>query len=69
MFPLTRYKLVHDPANWVTVDERSGAVITRKEIDRESPYVNNSFYIIIVHAVDDGKYLSKVGGKMCFIAS
>ncbi|XP_008524819.1 cadherin-like protein 26 isoform X1 [Equus przewalskii] len=49
-----RYKLVHDPANWVTVDERSGAVITRKEIDRESPYVNNSFYIIIVHAVDDG---------------
>ncbi|XP_014704681.1 cadherin-like protein 26 isoform X2 [Equus asinus] len=49
-----RYKLVHDPANWVTVDERSGAVITRKEIDRESPYVNDSFYIIIVHAVDDG---------------
>lgn len=49
-----RYKLVHDPANWVTVDERSGAVVTRKQVDRESPYVNDSFYTIIVHAVDDG---------------
>ncbi|XP_058419389.1 cadherin-like protein 26 [Diceros bicornis minor] len=49
-----RYKLVHDPANWVTIDECSGAVITREQIDRESPYVNDSFYIIIVHAVDDG---------------
>ncbi|PNJ37639.1 CDH26 isoform 1, partial [Pongo abelii] len=49
-----RYKLVHDPANWVSVDENSGVVITVEPIDRESPHVNNSFYIIIVHAVDDG---------------
>ncbi|KAM5218708.1 cadherin-like protein 26 isoform 2-T2 [Hipposideros larvatus] len=49
-----RYKLVHDPENWVTVDEHSGAVVTRKQVDRESPYVNDSFYVIIVHAVDDG---------------
>uniref|UniRef100_A0A8C0P320 Cadherin domain-containing protein n=1 Tax=Canis lupus familiaris TaxID=9615 RepID=A0A8C0P320_CANLF len=37
-----RYKLAYDPANWVT------------QIDRESPYVNDSFYMIIAHAVDDG---------------
>ncbi|GAB5569044.1 cadherin-like protein 26 [Prionailurus iriomotensis] len=49
-----RYKLVRDPASWVTVDELSGTVTTRKQIDRESPYVNDSFYIIIAHAIDDG---------------
>ncbi|XP_021776545.1 cadherin-like protein 26 isoform X2 [Papio anubis] len=49
-----RYKRVHDPANWVSVDENSGGVTTVEPIDRESPHVNDSFYIIIVHAVDDG---------------
>lgn len=67
MFFLIRYKLVYDLVNWVIVDERLGVVIIRKEIDREFFYVNNSFYIIIVYVVDDGKYLFKVGGKMCFI--
>ncbi|EAW75422.1 cadherin-like 26, isoform CRA_f, partial [Homo sapiens] len=49
-----RYELVHDPANWVSVDKNSGVVITVEPIDRESPHVNNSFYVIIIHAVDDG---------------
>ncbi|XP_006896990.1 PREDICTED: cadherin-like protein 26-like [Elephantulus edwardii] len=48
------YKLVHDPANWVTVDEDSGVVTTRDQIDRESPHVKDSFYPIVVHAIDDG---------------
>ncbi|XP_053430167.1 cadherin-like protein 26 isoform X3 [Nycticebus coucang] len=48
-----RYKLVHDPAHWVAIDENSGAVTTTKPIDRESPHVNDSFYTVIVHAVDD----------------
>ncbi|XP_068928883.1 cadherin-like protein 26 [Petaurus breviceps papuanus] len=49
-----RFKLVHDPANWVTVDEFSGVVTTVKHVDRESPFVNNSFYMIMVSAIDDG---------------
>ncbi|XP_034497465.1 cadherin-like protein 26 [Ailuropoda melanoleuca] len=49
-----RYKLAYDPAHWVTIDELSGTVTTRQQIDRESPYVNDSFYVIIAHAVDDG---------------
>ncbi|XP_072489483.1 cadherin-like protein 26 [Notamacropus eugenii] len=49
-----RFKLIHDPANWVTVDELSGMVTTVKHVDRESPYVNNSFYTIMVSAIDDG---------------
>ncbi|XP_027631172.1 cadherin-like protein 26 [Tupaia chinensis] len=55
-----RYELVHDPANWVTVDENSGAVLTTKQIDRESPHVTDSFYTIIAHAVNDG-LLQKTG--------
>ncbi|KAM5304550.1 cadherin-like protein 26 isoform 2-T2 [Glossophaga mutica] len=49
-----RYRLVHDPARWVAVDEHSGVVVTRRPIDRESPYVNDSFYIVVAQAVDDG---------------
>uniref|UniRef100_A0A8C6R6A0 Cadherin-like protein 26 n=1 Tax=Nannospalax galili TaxID=1026970 RepID=A0A8C6R6A0_NANGA len=49
-----RYKLVHDPANWVTVEEKSGVVTTKGQIDQESPHVNDSFYRIIAHATDDG---------------
>ncbi|XP_050008915.1 cadherin-like protein 26 isoform X2 [Alexandromys fortis] len=49
-----RYKLVHDPADWVTVDEETGVVTTKRQIDRESPHVNGSFYTILVHAVDSG---------------
>ncbi|KAM6163891.1 cadherin-like protein 26 [Rhynchocyon petersi] len=48
------YKLVHDPAHWVTVDEDSGVVTTKRQIDRESPHVEDSFYTIVVHAIDDG---------------
>jgi hypothetical protein len=33
VFLFYKYKLVRDPANWVTVDEKSGVVTTRKQID------------------------------------
>ncbi|XP_070275777.1 cadherin-like protein 26 isoform X1 [Myotis yumanensis] len=49
-----RYELAHDPASWVTVDERSGVVVTRRRLDRESPHVNNGVYVVIAHAVDEG---------------
>ncbi|KYO42009.1 cadherin-like protein 26 [Alligator mississippiensis] len=49
-----KYRVVHDPAGWVNVDENTGLVTAVKELDRESPYVNNSVYSVIVHAVDDG---------------
>nr|XP_034350620.1 cadherin-like protein 26 [Arvicanthis niloticus] len=64
-----RYKLVHDPANWVTVDEKSGVVTTKRQIDRESPHVNDSFYTIVVHAVDNGlPPLTGTGTLMLFLS-
>ncbi|XP_005302988.3 cadherin-like protein 26 isoform X1 [Chrysemys picta bellii] len=49
-----KYTVFHDPAGWVTVDENSGVITAMKELDWESPYVNDSVYPIIVHAIDDG---------------
>lgn len=39
----------------VTIDSRSGKVSTAKVLDRESQFIKNSTYTVILHAVDDGK--------------
>ncbi|XP_041114371.1 cadherin-like protein 26 [Polyodon spathula] len=44
-----------DPAKWLTIDKNTGEVTAIAEMDRESPYVNNSIYSVIVLAIDDGK--------------
>ncbi|GAB0197452.1 cadherin-like protein 26 [Grus japonensis] len=49
-----KYELAHDPDGWLSVDENSGVLTVAKEFDQESPYVNNSLYTIIVHAIDHG---------------
>lgn len=46
-----------DPGGWVTIDENSGIVTAAKTLDRESPLVNNSMYTIVIHAIDDGKFI------------
>uniref|UniRef100_H3BD38 Cadherin-like protein 26 n=1 Tax=Latimeria chalumnae TaxID=7897 RepID=H3BD38_LATCH len=50
---LKRFTVAKDPGGWVTVNEETGKVISVKELDRESPYVNNSIYTILVYAIDD----------------
>ncbi|XP_026520868.1 cadherin-like protein 26 [Notechis scutatus] len=49
-----KYKVVSDPAGWVTIDENSGIVTAAKTLDRESPFVNNNTYTVVIHATDDG---------------
>ncbi|XP_009325148.1 PREDICTED: cadherin-like protein 26 [Pygoscelis adeliae] len=49
-----KYELAHDPDGWLSVDESSGVLTVAKEFGQESPYVNNSLYTIIVHAIDHG---------------
>ncbi|KAM8798031.1 LOW QUALITY PROTEIN: cadherin-like protein 26 [Eudromia elegans] len=75
-----KYELAHDPAGWLSVDENSGVLTVARDFDQESPYVNNSQYSIIVHAVDDGippqtgtgtilLYLSDINERMPVLAT
>ncbi|XP_015986692.2 desmocollin-3 isoform X2 [Rousettus aegyptiacus] len=51
-----RYKKLHDPAGWVTIDEISGSIKTSKILDREAATPRNNLYNITVLATDkDGR--------------
>ncbi|XP_068116598.1 EP-cadherin-like [Hyperolius riggenbachi] len=49
-----RYRIGNDPAKWVTVNEDTGIVTSNGNLDRESDYVRNNTYTIIVMVIDDG---------------
>lgn len=49
-----RYKIGNDPAQWVTVNEDTGIVTGNGNLDRESEFVKNNNYTIIVMVIDDG---------------
>ncbi|XP_037661958.1 desmocollin-3 [Choloepus didactylus] len=47
-----RYKKLHDPKGWITIDENSGSVMTSKTLDREAAAPQNNLYNITVLAID-----------------
>ncbi|XP_058618297.1 cadherin-like protein 26 isoform X2 [Onychostoma macrolepis] len=50
-----RYELIQDPAKWVNVDEKTGKITTVQKLDRESPFIKNGTYTVVMHAIDDGQ--------------
>ncbi|XP_063801993.1 EP-cadherin-like [Pseudophryne corroboree] len=49
-----RYKIGNDPARWVSVNEDTGIVTGNGNLDRESEFVKNNNYTVIVMVTDDG---------------
>ncbi|PIO24846.1 hypothetical protein AB205_0151140, partial [Aquarana catesbeiana] len=49
-----RYKIGNDPAKWVSVNGDTGIVTGNGNLDRESEYVKNNTYTIIMMVIDDG---------------
>lgn len=58
LFVFFRFIKGKDIDNWVTIDPKTGTVSTAKVLDRESEFVKENTYTVILHAVDDGKLFS-----------
>ncbi|KAM7126546.1 desmocollin-3 isoform 1-T1 [Molossus nigricans] len=51
-----RYRLLHDPKGWISIDEISGSIQTSKILDREAVTPRNDLYNVTVLALDhDGR--------------
>ncbi|XP_048042318.1 B-cadherin isoform X2 [Megalobrama amblycephala] len=49
------YKIGNDPAGWLSVNQVIGLIKVRKPMDRESSYVKDGKYKVIILAMDDDK--------------
>uniref|UniRef100_H9G700 Cadherin-1 n=1 Tax=Anolis carolinensis TaxID=28377 RepID=H9G700_ANOCA len=49
-----RYSIGSDPAGWLRINAENGIIESRSELDRESPFVQNSTYVALVLASDSG---------------
>ncbi|CAK6448042.1 unnamed protein product [Pipistrellus nathusii] len=47
-----RYKKLHDPNGWISIDEISGSIQTSKILDRETSAPRNELYNVTVLAID-----------------
>ncbi|XP_055994238.1 desmocollin-3 isoform X1 [Sorex fumeus] len=47
-----RYKKLHDPKGWITIEEATGSILTSKILDREAAAPRNDIYNITVLVTD-----------------
>lgn len=50
-----RYRIIRDPAGWLKVDRATGLIKVKNIMDRESPFVIDDKYTVLVGAYDNGR--------------
>lgn len=51
----SRFAVLRDPADWLSVNSFKGNVTTKAILDRESPHVHHNQYTALFIATDNGK--------------
>uniref|UniRef100_UPI00398E5777 cadherin-15 n=1 Tax=Pristiophorus japonicus TaxID=55135 RepID=UPI00398E5777 len=58
------YGIQYDPADWLLVDEITGEIVVRQDIERRSPFLRNHRYTAVITATDDGEPPHTVTGTL-----
>uniref|UniRef100_A0A8C7WD24 Cadherin-4 n=1 Tax=Oncorhynchus mykiss TaxID=8022 RepID=A0A8C7WD24_ONCMY len=59
-----RYSKLADPADWLSINNTNGQIITTATLDRESIYVKNNIYEATFLAVDNGSPMASGTGTL-----
>lgn len=49
-----RYRILRDPAGWLSVDKDTGVIKVKNLMDRESTFVKDDKYTALIGAYDNG---------------
>lgn len=52
---VSRYKILRDPAGWLSVDKETGLIKVKSLMDRESSFVKDNKYTALISAYDNGR--------------
>ncbi|KAM4722171.1 cadherin-1-like [Rhinophrynus dorsalis] len=58
------YSIGNDPAGWISVNKENGIITGNGNLDRESKFVQNNTYKVIILAVDNGSPLATGTGTL-----
>ena len=55
---MCRYRIIRDPAGWLSVAKDTGLIKVKNAMDRESLFVKDNKYTVLIGAYDNGRWQS-----------